>query len=162
MDWKIKEKIRNDLAQWLNHFDWDIYMTGTFDQANFMGYRDPIKTLKAHDRFIDDLGKTYSLKNIGYVVCVERHHIGGFCHTHGLLNGVEGLTYKQIGEIWQKRYGREQVEGYDKTKGANYYLTKYVLKDMFEWRLKLNRQNENILKNMNNVKDLKYQRMGSI
>ena len=151
MDWEKKNKIRNELAQWLNKYDWDIYMTGTFDQANFMGYRDPIKVLKAHDRFVNDLTKNFNCPNIGYYVAVERHQIGGFCHTHSLLNGVEGLTYKQIGETWRERFGREKVEKYDRDKGANYYLTKYVLKDMFEWKVRLNKQNENYIRNSEKV-----------
>lgn len=149
MEHKKKQEIRNQLAGWVNHFDWDIWFTGTFDQANFMGYRDTIKTLRAHDRFIDDLSKKFSLPNIGYFVAVERHYLGGFCHVHSLLNGVEGVKYREIGETWRGRYGIEKVEGYDREKGANYYLTKYVLKDLHDWRFKLNKQNENILRNLN-------------
>lgn len=148
MDWRQKDSIRSQLAEWVNHFDWDMWFTGTFEQENNMGYRDTIKTLKAHDRFVDDLGRKFNCKNIGYVVAVERHFNGGFCHVHSLLNGIAGLTYRQVGETWRERYGRERVEGYDKTKGAHYYLTKYVLKDLYDWRIKLNKQNEDILKRL--------------
>ena len=32
---------------------------------------------------------------------------------------------------------REQVEKYDQGKGANYYLTKYVTKELCDWGIKI-------------------------
>lgn len=85
--------------------------------------------------FIRDLSDNFEKREIEYFLAVERFHHGDFTHCHALINGVDGLTYRQVGETWRKRYGREQVERYDQGKGANYYLTKYVVKDVCDWDL---------------------------
>jgi hypothetical protein len=72
-------------------------------------------------------------------MAVEWFKSGDFTHIHALLNGLEGLSYRQIGETWRNRFGREKVEGYQKDLGANYYLTKYVTKDLCDWDLRINK-----------------------
>jgi hypothetical protein len=131
------KKIRNSMADFVNKFAWDIWMTGTFlpDQA----YRDTIKTKKAFSKFVEDLTKNFNKTDIEYFMAVERFKSGDFTHIHALLNGLEGLSYQQIGETWRDRYGREKVEGYQKDKGANYYLTKYCVKDLCDWDLRINK-----------------------
>lgn len=135
--WEQNSKMRNSMADWVNQFDWEIWMTGTFlpDQS----YRDTIKTKKAFHRFVGDLTKNFNKIDIEYFMAVERFTSGDFTHIHALLNGLEGLSYRQIGETWRDRFGREKVEGYQKDKGANYYLTKYVTKDLCDWDLRINK-----------------------
>ena len=130
-------KLRNSMADWVNQFDWEIWMTGTFlpDQA----YRDTIKTKKAFTRFIGDLTDNFNKTDIEYFLAIERFHNSDDCHCHTLLNGLEGLTYRQIGETWRDRFGREKVERYQKDLGANYYLTKYVTKELCDWDLRINK-----------------------
>lgn len=125
--------LRGSLATWMNKFEWEFWMTGTFlpDQS----YRDTIKTKRAFERFIADLRKNFGKNSIEYFMAVERFRSGDFTHVHALLNGLQGLTYREIGETWRKRFGREQIEGYDPLKGANYYLTKYVTKEICDWGL---------------------------
>lgn len=125
--------LRDSLATWMNKFEWEFWMTGTFlpDQS----YRDTIKTKRAFERFIADLRKNFGKNSIEYFMAVERFRSGDFTHVHALLNGLQGLTYREIGETWRKRFGREQIEGYDPLKGANYYLTKYVTKEICDWGL---------------------------
>jgi hypothetical protein len=113
-------------------------MTGTFRPEQ--SYRDTIKTKRAFMRFIGEVRKTYRKFDIEYFMAVERFAHGDFTHIHALINGVGGLTYCQIGEIWFNRFGRVQVEGYDPGKGANYYLTKYVVKDVCDWDLSIDRK----------------------
>jgi hypothetical protein len=50
------------------------------------------------------------------------------------------MTYRQIGESWRGLFGREKVETYEKDKGANFYLTKYVTKDLCDWDLKIDKR----------------------
>lgn len=137
MNYDLNLKLRNSMADWVNQFDWEIWMTGTFlpDQA----YRDTIKTKKAFTRFIGDLTDDFNKTDIEYFLAIERFHNSDDCHCHALLNGLEGLSYKQIGETWRDRFGREKVEGYQKDKGANYYLTKYCVKDLCDWDLRINK-----------------------
>jgi hypothetical protein len=118
-------------------------MTGTFlpDKS----YRDTIKAKRAYERWIAYIGKLYGLHKIEYFLAVERFHDGYFLHTHSLVNGLDGLTYRQIGESWRTLYGREKIEGYQKDKGANFYLTKYVTKDLCDWDLKIDKTKSHYL-----------------
>ena len=131
--WEKDLKMRNSLAGWVDQFDWQFWFTGTFkpDQA----YRDTIKTKKAFGKFVGDLRDKYKKDEIEYFMAVERFKSGDFTHVHSLLNGLDGLTYRQIGETWRNRFGRETVEGYEKDKGANFYLTKYATKEICDWDL---------------------------
>jgi hypothetical protein len=126
------------LAGWVDQFDWQFWFTGTFlpDKS----YRDTIKTKRAYERFVSKIGKDYNLHNIEYFLAVERFKHGDFTHCHSLINGLDGLTYRQIGEAWRSLYGREKVEGYVKDKGANFYLTKYVTKELCDWDLKVDKR----------------------
>ena len=130
--------MRDTLAEWVDQFDWQFWFTGTFkpDQS----YRDTIKTKRAFNRFIDKIGKEYDKHNIEYFLAVERFKSGDFTHCHALINGLDGLRYKQIGETWRGLFGREKVEGYQKDKGANFYLTKYVTKELCDWDLKIDKR----------------------
>ena len=123
------------MAAFAGKFPWGIWMTGTFkpDQA----YRDTIKTKRAFVRFVDDLRDKFGKNSIEYFLAVERFKHGEFTHIHSLMNGLDGLTYKQIWETWFNRFGRAQVEGYDVAKGASYYLTKYVVNEVCDWDLKI-------------------------
>jgi hypothetical protein len=127
----------------MNKFEWQMWMTGTFkpDQS----YRDTIKTKRAFQRFITEMTKTYRLNSVEYFLAVERFRHGDFTHIHALINGVEGLTYRQVGELWFNRFGRVQVEGYDSEMGANFYLTKYVVKDVCDWDLRIDRKKSALL-----------------
>jgi hypothetical protein len=127
--------LRDDMSEWINKFQWQMWFTGTFKEER--SYRDTIKTKKAFMRFIGDLGEKYHKSEIEFWLAVERFKCGDFTHVHALLNGLDGLTYRQIGEVWRSRFGRESVEGYDPQKGANYYLTKYVVKEVCDWDFKI-------------------------
>lgn len=129
------QKVRDEMAEFAGKYPWNMWMTGTFkpDQS----YRDTIKTKRAFNRFLGDLSKKFGKHGIEYFLAVERFKHGDFTHIHALLNGVDGLTYRQVGEPWFQRFGRVQVEGYDPTKGANYYLTKYIVSEVCDWDLRI-------------------------
>jgi len=134
--WELNRKMRDEMAKWLEQFGWEMWCTGTFkpDQS----YIDTIKTKNAFYRFINDLTRKYNKTDIEYMLAIERFKSGDFTHCHFLINGGEGLTYRQVGETWFDRYGRVKIEGYQKDKGANYYLTKYITKDLCDWDLRIN------------------------
>ena len=138
------QKFRDSMVAFVDQFDWQIYMTGTFlpDQS----YRDTIKTKRAFERYIEDLRKKYKKSEIEYFMVVERFKHGDFTHIHALLNGLDGLSYRQIGETWRDRFGREQVERFEKGKGADFYLTKYLLKDVCDWDLHIIKTKSHALK----------------
>lgn len=130
--------LRDSMAEFANKFEWQMWMTGTFRPEQ--SYRDTIKTKRAFKRFLGDLSKQFGKDSIEYFMAVERFKSGDFTHIHALINGVDGLTYRQVGEPWFKRFGIVHVEGYDPTKGANYYLTKYMTKELCDWDLNIDRK----------------------
>lgn len=130
--------MRDQMAAWVDQFDWQFWFTGTFKPDR--SYRDTIKTKKAFQRFIDSMGKQYRKPNIEYFLAVERFKNGDFTHCHALMNGLDGMTFKQIGESWRNLFGREKIETYQKDKGANFYLTKYITKDLCDWDLKIDKR----------------------
>ena len=138
-----QREVRTEMAEWANKFEWQIYMTGTFKRES--SYRDAIKTKRAFRRFTDEIKRVYGKKAIEYFMCVELHKEGSFTHVHALINGLDALTYNQIRETWEQRFGRAKVEGYDKEKGAHYYLTKYILKDVHDWDIKIDQKKAAIL-----------------
>jgi len=137
-------QIRESLAEWVDQFTWQVWFTGTFPPDR--SYRDTIKTKRAFEKFVEDLRNNYKKNHIEYFMAVERFKHGDFTHVHALLNGLDGLTYPQIGETWRARFkGIEQVEGYDPGKGANYYLTKYVCKSICDWDLHIDKRKSHAL-----------------
>ena len=138
------QKMREELADWVDQFDWQFWFTGTFlpDRS----YRDTIKTKRAFERFIKYLRVNFGKEYIEYFMAVERFKHGDFTHVHALMNGLDGLTYRQIGEAWRDcGNGREKVEGYIKDKGANFYLTKYVCKSICDWDLHVDKRKSHAL-----------------
>lgn len=130
--------MRESLAGWVDQFDWQMWFTGTFKPDK--SYRDAIKTKRAFERFIRDLSDNYGKHNIEYFMAVERFKHGDFTHVHALINDLEGLSYRNVGETWRSRFGICQVEGYEPGKGANYYLTKYVCKSICDWDLHIDKR----------------------
>lgn len=57
----------------------------------------------------------------------------GTPHLHALLTGTEGLSCKQIDRAW--RIGRADVQSFDPSRGAVYYLTKSLLEPDARWDL---------------------------
>lgn len=127
----------------MNQYDWQFWFTGTFKPDK--SYRDTIKTKRAWERWIGKIGHDFEKHNIEYFLAIERFKSGDFTHCHGLVNGLDGLTYRQIGESWRALYGREKVERYEVDKGANFYLTKYVTKDLCDWDLKIDKRKSHYL-----------------
>jgi len=130
-------RLRNELAAWINKFDWQFFVTGTFKPE--LSYKNTINTKGAFHRWLRVLGVDYGKHDIQYFMAVERFKSGDFTHIHALVNGLDGLTYRQIGESWRTLYGMEKVVAYDKRRGAGFYLTKYVTKDLCDWDLRLNK-----------------------
>jgi hypothetical protein len=127
--------LRQELSDWIAQRDWQIWSTLTFKPER--RYKDTIQTKKQFFKFIKKFGDEFGKNQIEYFIAVERFADGHFTHLHSLLNGVDGITYRQIGETWRGLgFGREEVEKYEKDRGADYYLTKYVTKSICDWDFK--------------------------
>jgi len=136
--WEKNEKMRTELVSFVDQFEFQMWFTGTFKPNR--SYRDTIKTKKAFGKFIGDLRNNFHKEHIEFFLAVERFKHGDFTHVHALINGVEGLTYNQVSETWRDRFGRCRTEGYQKDKGVAFYLTKYILKDLCDWDLHIDKR----------------------
>jgi hypothetical protein len=162
-DWENSQRIRalqnievrEKMEEFAEKYEWQFWMTGTFrrDQA----YKDTIKTKRAFYRFEDDLREKFRKYQIEHFMAVEKHADGDFTHVHGLLNGLEGLTDTKIWEVWFNKFGRARVEVYDPEKGAAHYLTKYLVKAVCDYDVKIDLRKSMTLdfKNENFQKEFK-------
>jgi hypothetical protein len=119
------------MAGWIQKRDWQLWFTGTFRPERRI--RDTINAKLAFYRWLAKLNEDYQVKHVEYFIAVERFKSGYDTHIHAVLNGLAHLPYKTIGGSWRGLYGREQIEKYRQELGADYYLTKYITKDICDW-----------------------------
>lgn len=62
---------------------------------------------------------------------VEHGDRFGRLHLHALLGNTERLPTSRLAGHWTAGFAR--ITEYDPTRGASYYITKYVSKEMTEW-----------------------------
>lgn len=60
----------------------------------------------------------------------------GRMHLHALLGNTERLPTTVLNQAWPAGYSR--ILEYDANRGASYYITKYVAKDLAEWDISEN------------------------
>lgn len=95
-----------------------------------------------------DLPKTYTAINqtkkwlkaiekderidIGYFMCLEYTKLQNRPHTHLIMGNLEGIRRSKWWSTWYTQHGAARILPYDQGKGAGYYLTKYVVKDVYQ------------------------------
>lgn len=62
---------------------------------------------------------------------VEHGERFGRLHLHALLGNTERLPVETLQRQWTAGFAR--ITEYDPTRGASYYITKYVSKELSEW-----------------------------
>lgn len=111
-------------GEWLGSFDWDAWCTLTF--------REPYSA-DAADRAFRRWAQWIEKENprFGYFVGHELGGIGGRLHLHALLGGLEeGCSRRALWKRWHDKHGRAQLLPYDREKGAAFYVSKYVTKEI--------------------------------
>jgi hypothetical protein len=135
-------KLTEDFGEWLGGFHWDTWMTGTFAGVHMTkdAYRARAKT----EKWLYDGFQTPQCP-ISHMVAVEKFHNTDYCHIHMLIRGVGHIPYPELGQSWKGKFGggMERVIGYERQKGANYYITKYTTKDMMDWNVSINQKHKN-------------------
>jgi hypothetical protein len=128
--------LKASMSEWLQLFNWQVWATLTFRSE--IETKDTFTALRRFERFINKLQEKFKV-NLKYVAFVERFHNSDMCHLHVLIKGfnIYDELYKDVWKVWFDRYGRSKFEIYDVSKGAEYYVTKYVTKDICDWRIKL-------------------------
>lgn len=114
---------------------WDWWFTGTFRDKSSpeaphwtkpgWGY-----TGKAWDKFVVELGLRKGLHDVRWVRGREYQQWRGVPHFHALIGGVADLRRDGAWSWWFEKYGIARIEPYDRSRGAGYYLCKYVTKEL--------------------------------
>jgi len=86
---------------------------------------------RAFKSFIKELQKK-SGKEINWVSAREYQRWRGVPHYHALISGVESLRRLTSMDWWYGRYGIARIKQYDADKGAGWYISKYVAKELGE------------------------------
>lgn len=68
---------------------------------------------------------------IPYFMCLEWTRLQNRPHTHLLMANLEGIRRDKWWSTWYTQYGAARILPYNKKLGAAYYLTKYVVKDVY-------------------------------
>lgn len=115
--------LRQGYLNLLNRYNWDWFVTLTFR----------------------DLPRTYTAINranrwLIYLQCKEKRKIGyyiameftkqGTPHFHALLGNLDGVRRLTWMDEW--KYGYARIYPYQVNRGADYYLTKYCLKEEYQ------------------------------
>lgn len=110
----------------LNRYEWSWFTTLTF--------RDLPKTYTAINRTKKWLKaiKKAERRPLSYFMCMEWTRIQNRPHTHLLMGGLEDIRRDKWWSTWYTWYGRARILPYDSRLGAGYYLTKYVIKDIYQ------------------------------
>jgi len=139
----LMRRANNAFGEWLSRPDWQWYTTHTF--------RDNYVSLKTADRhwqsWLNSLTQACKVKGLErpfYFRVVEFQDRGtpvgdirGTPHYHSLIGGVGDIRRLLFKDIWEL-YGFARVEAYDKNKGANFYVGKYLTKGNGEMRFSHN------------------------
>ena len=117
---------REKVAEWLNGFNWDWWATFTFRYEC-----SPHSAKKSFIRF-------FNPARVDYFYASEwcKGHYG--VHIHALMGNTYGMRRLTAMDNWFKRYGIARIFPYDTTKGARYYVCKYIVKRVADWDMRIN------------------------
>lgn len=127
--WSMRELLARDF---LNNVEWQIYFHLTFKPGQET--KSIYTCMTRVDRFRKIMHEKFCMeKREDWFVALEPHK-SGWLHIHGLQNNhPKDIPKELIKAIWDKKYGFSRVLDFEKEKGAEYYLTKYMLKEPAWW-----------------------------
>lgn len=118
--------LRESWATFLNNFNWDWWVTLTF--------RDKQTTNSANRKWnvwLKGLENERDNK-VGYFRVTELQRLRNNIHFHALMLNLRGIRRLTWMDEWDRIAGFARIYPYKKNKGANYYLCKYVTKQIAE------------------------------
>ena len=139
--WETKEKLEKSFVDWLDPIDWNFWGTFEFDRTKPV--RDPVRAKKY---FVEYIKKQFDFPDslwCSYFMAVENFKNTFNLHIHFMLAGLcLGMSEKNAGKVigapwWKKHEGYCFLEKYDPLIGAAGYLSKYVMKEMCDWDIRL-------------------------
>jgi len=131
--YSARRELMQAWGSWLSSkWDWDWFVTLTFrDPATDNPYWTKIGWAYAKNAwrgFVRALGQQAG--EIYWFRATEFQRWRGVPHFHALVGGVGKLRRDEAWSWWFERYGFARILPYDPTKGAGYYLCKYVTKEL--------------------------------
>lgn len=143
------------IGDFLNGYPWAHYLTLTFrppqhykraTDPGLLAHGEPWGRFSKRIHSAAPVSQDYALRQWGafrrtmaraaavplfWFYGVEHGEQFGRLHLHALTGNTERLPVATIREYW--RSGWSHVKPYDPRKGASYYITKYVTKELAEW-----------------------------
>ncbi len=118
--------LREAWVDLLSRYEWSWFTTLTF--------RDLPKTYTAVNRTKKWLTaiKKQEKRRIPYFMCMEWTRLQNRPHMHLLMGGLHEVNRSKWWLTWFTWYGAARILPYDSRLGAAYYLTKYVVKDIYQ------------------------------
>jgi hypothetical protein len=138
----VPVKLTEKFGEWLNEFYWDTWLTLTFADRHMT--KDAYRARVKMEKWLYDSFQT-ATNPISHMLGVEKFRFTDYCHIHALVRGLGHIPYQEVGHSWKDKFGggMERVVGYERDKGANYYITKYTTKDMMDWNIQQNQKHKN-------------------
>jgi len=124
------------MGQFLSAYSWDWWATLT--------WREEVGSFTAWNRteeFIRHLEQGPPKRRVGAFIAIEKHRYrsDGYTltyHAHLLIKGVDDLRRDAAWAFTFRRNGRARIEPFVQSRGASYYVAKYVGKEVVgigEW-----------------------------
>jgi hypothetical protein len=116
------QEVKHIWGDYLMLYDWDYFITLTFARTCY----NPTRALYRAKQWSK---KWYFQRAIFFI---EDFAWSDGVHVHGLVKCNEGLKppASELWNNWFKKWGRNTISIYQKDKGAEHYLTKYITKDI--------------------------------
>jgi len=123
----ISERVllRKELAEWLESYKWDYFLTVTFREPRAPHLA--LNTLNSVQKVLRRFGP--KLLFLG-----TEQHVSSLLHVHGLIaDGLIALPSQLVWKALFERFGRSKVDKVLDNGKVSRYVSKYVAKDLGEW-----------------------------
>lgn len=127
-----RRQLREAWGQFLSQFPWDWFVNLTF--------RDEIQTFRAYrilERFLRDLEAAAEVPIYWFRADEYGARLGRF-HMHLLIGNTAHLRRLYWMDEWNRRAGYARILPFDGSKGAAFYIAKYITKQGGEWSISEN------------------------
>jgi hypothetical protein len=124
-----RRQLREAWGQFLSQFQWDWFVSLTF--------REVIPTFRAYrmaGRLLRDLERDAGAPVYWFRADEYGERFGRF-HMHLLVGNVASLHRLYWMDEWNRRAGYARILPFEKTKGAVFYVAKYITKQQGEWAM---------------------------
>lgn len=119
--------LREVWAEWLNEWDWEWFVTLTFkEEVGIM------KAERLWRRWVRELNEALD-DRVGYFRVMEWQKNRKVPHFHALMLNLHGARRLTWMDRWNALAGYARIWPYQKDKGADHYLSKYVIKSLADY-----------------------------